>query len=309
MTKLTRNSIILAKSETTYGTDPSPGGTDAVRVANLSVTPAELRTVDRAYLRSHLGASPQLVVGQSVALSFDVELAGSGEAARPPGYASLLKACGMNETVTSGNNANVAYKPVSSDFGSVTIHYHADGTRQVITGARGNVSLSMTPGAVPTLSFSLTGKYAKATDVADPTANYTKFKAPLPVNQANSTFTLDDLSAVVHEFSLDLGNQLTHSDLVGADEVMITGREATGSVVINLPTVASADFTDKARLGSTVALAFSLGSTAGARVKVTAPKVQLTAPAHGDADGVRTLSLGLRLVPSAGNDELVLATS
>jgi hypothetical protein len=308
VTKLVRKSLVLAKAEAAYGTDAAPVGTDALLISNLSVDPADLRTADRSFFRPYLGASQQLVLGQSVTISFDIELAGSGTDVTPPGYASLLKACGMGETIDV-TKKEVRYKPVSGDYGSVTIHFYADGTKQVISGARGNMSLSLSPGEIPRMSFTFTGLYNKATETANPTEDTTKFKEPLPITKGTSTLSLDGLAAVTHEFSLDLGNQVTHQQAIGSDAVLITDRQASGSVVIDMPASNTKDFVDKAKNAETVALEFSLGSVAGSKVAIATPKVQLADPGMGDVDGVRTLTLGLRLLPSSGNDELTITTS
>lgn len=310
MTKLTRKSVILAKIETTYGTDSTPAVGDAILISNLSATPASLQTVDRVYYKDHLGASPQLVTGASVELSFDVELAGSGSAMTPTGYASLLKACGLAETVTStSEQEKVAYKPVSADFDSITIHYYTDGVRQIITGARGSVSFALTPGSVPVASFNFTGKYSAPTDVNTPTATYTKFKPPLAVTNATTHFSLhgvDDL--VARELRIDMGNQVSYQEYIGSDEIIITDRAPTGSVVFGLTSVEDKNWVEVAKEGTFGSLSFQLGSVAGAIIEITAQQVQLGNPTHGDSDGVRTLSLDLRLVPSTGNDELILIT-
>ena len=304
--KLTRNSLIVAKVEARYGTDAAPAAaTDSILISNLSATPASLRTADRAYYKGHLGASPQLVVGASVELSFDVELASSGAAGTAPGYGSLLRACGMAET--TDKNKSVSYAPVSTGFSSLTIHYFADGVRQAVTGARGSVSLQLSPGGIPVASFSFTGKYAAPTDMANPNdASFAKFKTPVATSNANASVTLHGHSAKVDDLSIDLGNQIVHRELIGADEIIITDRAPTGNASIHLTTVADKNWVDlvaKATLGT---LKVVLGKAAGAIVEIDAPKVQLENPTHGDSDGVRTIGLGLRLVPDKGNDELKL---
>ena len=55
---LTRKKFLIAKIEATYGTDPSPvGGTDAVQVTNLEVTPIESDNVQAAAYQGFLGNS------------------------------------------------------------------------------------------------------------------------------------------------------------------------------------------------------------------------------------------------------------
>ena len=51
MALLTRKRLILVKKETTYGTDSSPLGTDALLVRNLDITPIEADLVSRDLIR------------------------------------------------------------------------------------------------------------------------------------------------------------------------------------------------------------------------------------------------------------------
>ena len=80
MALLSRKRLILAKIETTYGTDSAPAGTDAVLVRALDVTPLEADVVSRDLIRPYYGNSDQLLANTRVRCSFEVELAGSGTA-------------------------------------------------------------------------------------------------------------------------------------------------------------------------------------------------------------------------------------
>ena len=84
MALLTRKRLILAKVESTYGTDSSPAGTDAVLVRSLEVTPIEADVVSRDLIRPYLGNSDQLLANTRVSITFEVEMAGSGTAATAP---------------------------------------------------------------------------------------------------------------------------------------------------------------------------------------------------------------------------------
>lgn len=100
MALLSRKRLVLCKAESSYGQDISPDGTDALLVRSLEVTPIEADVVSRDLIRNYLGNSDQLLAQTRVSISFQVEMAGSGAGATPPRFSSLLKACGMAETVT-----------------------------------------------------------------------------------------------------------------------------------------------------------------------------------------------------------------
>ena len=131
MTLLTRKSLLLAKSESTYGTDISPAGTDAVLVRSLEVTPIEADTVSRELIRPYLGGSEQLLANAHVSVTFAVELVGSGTAATAPRFSSLLKACGMAETITASAVTGTAQ---AGSAGSITLAAAASATSGIYVG-------------------------------------------------------------------------------------------------------------------------------------------------------------------------------
>lgn len=99
MSFLQRRRGILAKIESSYGSDPTPtGGSNAILVKNLTLTPMETTLVSRDLVRPFLGNFSQIPAANYGKLAFEVELAGSGTAATAPAYGPLLRACGLSET-------------------------------------------------------------------------------------------------------------------------------------------------------------------------------------------------------------------
>jgi len=185
MSRLTRNAVILAKVETTYGTNASPtGAANAILVGNISATPLASKNVNRDIIRPYLGGAEQLVGTKSVELSFDVELQSSGVVATAPAFGPLLRACGFAQTVNSA--ISVEYTPVSTGFESLTINYHDDGVLHQLLGARGDVSFKMGIGDRPVMSFKFIGLYGGITAAVNPTGTYTAFKTPKVVTDSNS---------------------------------------------------------------------------------------------------------------------------
>jgi hypothetical protein len=94
---LTRKKFLVAKIESTYGTDPVlSGGSDAIQVTNVEVTPIESDNVQSAALQGFIGNSTRgtIVANKRVSVTFDVELAGSGTPGTAPAFGLLLKAAG-----------------------------------------------------------------------------------------------------------------------------------------------------------------------------------------------------------------------
>tara|TARA_B100001093_G_scaffold328067_1_gene313022 strand:- start:65 stop:1003 length:939 start_codon:yes stop_codon:yes gene_type:complete len=309
MALLLRKRLILIETESTYGTDPTPTGADAVLVKDLSITPQSSDVVSRELIRPYLGASPQLLANTKVECTFSVELAGSGTAGTAPQYGKALKACGLAETIAAGTS--VTYDPVSSGFESVTIHYLIDGVRHKMTGCRGSVAITAEVGEIPTLDFSFTGIYNAPDDSALLTPTYANQADPLLFKNGNtSSFQLLSYSGNLQSFSFELGNEIVYRELIGAGkEVLITNREAAGELSIEAVLMATKDYfasavDDDAALGN---LSFTHGSTAGNIVQFTSSKVDIGDVSYDDSDGIAMLQIPYTCVPdSAANTEFDL---
>ena len=311
MAKLYRKRTVLIKAESTYGTDSTPVGSDACQVRNLEVTPVQSDIVSRDLIRPYLGASPQLIANNRVQVTFEVEYSGSGTAGTAPRYGSLLKACGFSETVVA--STSVTYAPVSTSFSSVTMYYSTDGVRHKVTGARGTYSLNLTANQIPVINFTMTGQYVAPTDTADPTPTFTNQATPKIFNDTNTTaFTLfSETDLPLQSCQLDIGNEVVYRELINSDkEVLIVNRSGSGTLMIEMPTLASHDFFADAVASTTGNLSIVHGTTGGNIVTLAsaANAVSLGAPAYSEDSGIVMLNLPFTLVPgTSGNDEFTLA--
>jgi hypothetical protein len=304
MPLLSRKRTILAKIETTYGTDSTPtGAANAILVRNMTITPLNAELVNRDLVRPYLGASEQLLASAYVSIEFEVEMAGSGTAGTAPAYGPLLRACGMAE---ADGASDVVYTPVSSSFESVTLYHNVDGVLHKITGARGNVELDIRARQIPVFKFTFTGLYNAPTDTAAPAVTYTAFQTPLAANSDNSTgFSLFSYSGALESLSLNLNNAISYRSLIGAEDVLMTDRQVSGTVMFEAPTIAAKDFFTVALGTALGALDITHGTTAGNRVQITSSRVSAQNPTYQDQDGIMMMQVPVRLVPStAGNDEI-----
>ena len=311
MAKLYRKRTVLIKAESTYGTDSVPTGAEACQVRNLEITPAESDILSRDLVRPYLGASPQLIANTRVTVTFEVEYSGSGTAGTAPRYGALLKACGFSETVVA--STSVTYAPVSASFGSVSIYYSTDGVRHKVTGARGTYSLNLTANQIPVISFTMTGQYVAPTDTADPTPTFTNQATPKIFNDTNTTaFTLfSETDLPLQSCQLDVGNEVVYRELVNSNkEILIVNRAGSGTLMIEMPTLASHDFFADAVASTTGNLSIVHGTTGGNIVTLAsaANAISLGAPAYSEDSGIVMLNLPFTLVPgTSGNDEFTLA--
>lgn len=309
---LTRKKFLIAKIESAYGSDPSPvGGSDAVQVTNLEVTPIESDNVQAATLQGFIGNSTRgtLVANKRVSVTFDVELSGSGTAGTAPAFGPLLKACGLSETVVAATS--VTYAGVSSSFSSATIYCFYDGTRHKITGARGTVTFNMTAGQFPTASFVMTGIYNAPDDTAlSGSFTVANQAAALEINDTNvTTATFHGVTSVrLESLDLALNNEVLYKETASSQEVLITNRTPGGTAVIEAPAVGTTDYFAKAAAVTTGNSSFVIGATGGNIITLTMAQTDITGVSYGDTSGVISLSMPYLALPTtSGNDEFSLA--
>lgn len=305
MAKFFRKKILLAKIESVYGTDPTPtGAANAILTKDLSINLMQGQTVQRGTDREVLGNELTYHVAPYTTISFGVELAGSGTAGTAPAFGPLLQACGFTET---DGASDVVYTPMSNAFPSVTLYYHQDGLLHKVTGARGTVTFSLSPGGIPTMNFTFTGLRNAPSDTALPTPTLTAFQTPIPITDAATpTFTLHGYAATMGGFNLDLANEVVYRNVVGEESVQIVDRAPKGDVSIEETALATKNFHSICAAHTTGALQMIHGSTAGNIVTLDAPVVQLLSPSYADSNGILMLNMQLALIPNLGNDELSL---
>lgn len=308
MALLKRKTAILAKIETVYGTDPAPAGaTNAILVSgDPTVTPMDMKTVDRDILRAYFGNAEKLPTAIFSKVDFSVEIAGSGAAGTAPAWGPLLRACAFSETITVGTK--VEYQPVTDALESCTIHINRDGVLHKLTGARGTAKFGFTVDAIPKFDFSFTGLFNAVTDGLMPAVALNAWKTPLPVNRSNTpTFMLHGYAARMQSLEFDVAAALSAYSLInGSDQVDITDRKPAGKVTLEATTVAQKDWWTSVKNVATGALQLIHGTAAGNRVQVDAPTVQILNPTYGEYQGILMLNGDLVFAPNAGNDELVI---
>ena len=311
MAQLTRKSWLIAKIESSEGTDPTPvGGSNAVLTTNVEVTPIEADNVQSPTLLGFLGNSTRgtVLANKRVSISFDVELSGSGAAGTAPAYGPLLKSCGLSETVSS--STSVTYAPVSASFSSCTIYCFYDLVRHKITGARGTVTFNLVAGQIATASFQFVGLY-NAPDSTDMSGTFTVANqaAGLEVNDTNVTTATvhGQTSQRIESFDLALNNELFYKETASSKNSLIVNRAPGGTVVLEAPDTTSVDWFAKALATATGATDIILGGTGGNIVRIKADQTDIAGVTYGDTGGVRHLSIPYLALPStAGNNEMSL---
>lgn len=303
---LTRRRLLLAKIETTYGTDAIPtGAANAILVKNLTITPMEATVVSRDLVRPYMGNFENLIADAHVKAEFEVEMAGSGAAGTVPGYGVLLRGCAFSETVLA--TTSVTYAPITSSQESVTLYFQMDGVQHSITGARGDMEMTLNAKAIPSFKFTFTGTYNQPTATSLAAATFTLFQSPLVANSTNTpVFTIGGYAPVLDQFSLKVGNQVEFRSLIGAQYTQIMDRKVSGQMSFEAVTPDVKDFFTPALTAAKSVLALTHGTAAGNIVKVNMPAVNLNNPTYTDNSGVQMLQIPYVAIPVVGNDEMTI---
>lgn len=106
---LIRNTVVAAKIESVYGTDPVPTAPlNAIYCRQLKITPLTVEKEKRDVYQGFLGNTQDIPVMEEVRMELEVEIAGSGTAATPAKYGPLLRACANSETVLAADVTGTA---------------------------------------------------------------------------------------------------------------------------------------------------------------------------------------------------------
>jgi hypothetical protein len=314
MPRYIRNTVILAKIETTAGTDAVPtGAANACLISNASINPLNASNVPRDLLRGYFGGSEQLVGTAYVEASFDVELAGSGTAGTAPAWGELLKACAFSETISAGNR--VDYTPISTTLKTATIYYYDDGVLHKLLGAMGDFSINLGIGERPVFSFRFIGIDGGVTAAANATPTLTAWKTPLAVTDPNTgdvtfgcTYATGSLTGGTtypsRGLQVAMGNTVNHVPLLGGETVDLTNRDASGSLELDLTAAQEATFHTSVKASTTQSIGMVHGTVAGNIIVMHAPAVQLINPKKSEITGRRLIGYDMRILPSTGNDDL-----
>lgn len=166
MSLLNRKRTLLAKIESTPGTDSTPtGGSNAILIKNMTLTPMETTLVSRDLVRPYLGNFSQLPAANYAKIAFECELAGSGTAATAPAYDPLLRACGMSVTQLA---APVTGTAQAGAAGTITLAAGASAVDGFYNGMPVNLTGGTGSGQTRTVA-----SYVGSTKVATVAGNWT----------------------------------------------------------------------------------------------------------------------------------------
>jgi hypothetical protein len=318
MPRLIKKTVVLAKIETTTGTDATPtGAANAIQVFDLSVKPIEIKSATINVVTPWFGGSQTLLTTSYKSCTFSVLAAGAGAAATAPAWGALLVGCAGAETTGLTVPNRVEYLPATDSPKTLTIYYYDDGLLHKLVGCVGKPKLSMKAGEMPKFMFEFIGVDAGDTVVANATAVLTGWKVPPAVTKANvtdiklgCTYATGALAGGTSYNSLgldiDWGVKADFVPMLTTEQVVLTDRDITGSITLDVTAAQEVAFYSTMKANTSQGLGFVLGTASGNQIMVHAPAVQIVSATKSDQNGMRTMDYGLQFNPVNGNDELRL---
>lgn len=306
MTLLVQHQLILAKVETTKGTDAAPtAATNSILVQDISWSQKGLRMEKRPAIRGTSIAMLQPVyAGELCQIDFTCELKGSGTKGTVPEIDPLLQACAMAETTVAATSCTYNPTSVTADIKSVTIWHEADGVTQKLTGCMGTVNFDIKAGMIPTAKFTFTGHVESRSDIALDTGTFNQTIPPAAIS------VICDIGAyepVLTSLTLDIGTKVEMPANIGAVDgyapLMISERDVKGTLDVEADILTNINFfTDLSTDTKTNFTSGAIGATAGNIVTLNCPQFVVTGIKPGKTEGILTYTIDFAAVESSTVD-------
>lgn len=304
---LTRLGVLLAKIETTPGTDAAPTGTDgACNFFNVSITPAI--AMQQRQGQGGMGKLASIPEGFGCTVNFQTHLEWDGTATEPFWADVLLPGCGF---VKSGQTFTPRSEAPGTNVKTLTFYHYLNGKLRKIYGAAGNGVVNLPTGKMGFIDWTFTGVWGGETDAAIVTPTY---PTALPL-RATGLNQLNDVDLCASNVTIDFGNVVTLRECVknisgqlraGYESAIITDRTPLISVDPEAKLVATRDAYG-AWIASTEALwEYDVAGPTNSVLVFDAPKAQIVNNADGDRNGlaIDTLQLQCNKNGATHNEEL-----
>jgi hypothetical protein len=308
--KFFRKKTLFAKLEDDYGVAETLAVTDAMRTRNLTFDDNYAGDrIQRNLDRPTLGLEAEINVSPYAALSFEIELAGAGVAGTIPRYGRLLRACGWTETLDNETAPTlVEYEENEELQDSLTMAFELDGRQQMLPGARGSVELNWPQKGIPFYKFTFWAKYVRPTNATVGTADFSGIPSPVPVTKANTTFAIDAYEGPTLSVTVNTNMELVVRNIIGMEEILLTDRQPTGTLVIDEPDIADldlfAEYIESHAELNYAAVELVHGTVAGGIVTFENPQVQLSSAQSGEESKIAIYNVNARFI---GTSKLTVA--
>jgi len=246
----------------------------------------------------------QSVMGvQPAKITFGLELRGSGSIGVAPAWGILLRACGFGETANPPND--VTYVPASSSIPSLTIACYHDGVIKKMVGCRGTVKFVHKVGEPVMMEFEFTGVYHSWTDGA--LLSGIVHETTVPPKFQNASLLMHGYATILSALEFDMVNTVSLRDDANSSggllSAVIVERSPVGTFDPEAVLIATHDFMGRLIVGTLAAFTETIGSVAGNKFVITAPKVQYVKVDPSERDGIATNDIAFEMSLNSGDDE------
>jgi hypothetical protein len=295
---------ILAKIESTYGTDSTPtDGTDGVRINDRAWTQMGLEYafdnhLDDAANGSLIPPAPAGRHGRIANLDIPWLVRGAGVAYGDPSPVPeadpLIRSCAMAATISEGvGTENVLYEPTDQNLESCTIYAYAGAKRYRIVGCRGSFELQLRAGQLAIMRFRMRGFIN--TDPDELTLPAVTYDAVVPPASVSAAATIDTFQPDWSEITLnqnaepnriDSGNEPT--GVLEFQQNLITPRCSIRCITVPLGAIGASQYDPYADLkaGTVRTIDQTLGSTQYNQLKVQNASATLRNITHEDYESM-----------------------
>lgn len=303
--------MVLLKSESTYGVDPTPTpGANAVLVYDPA-TKFNIEELERAPSLPDLGQLASKDGIRTAELSFSVDFSANDSKGVAPEIGDLLQAFGFAETASVGSS--VVYSPSVCETSLTAYHYNIDkcsgsAILNKLTGCVGrDLKITIEAGKLVKMEATLVGLYNAPTDVVAPSA---PTYVGTPQVAKNQTITINGVSTLaISSFMIDLGNEISIGEDLGGthgvNDIKIIKRKPMLEVNPEKVPISTYDWWAKFA-ADPVAVSIDIGTGTGA-ITITAPAMKITDISQGDKEGRTVDEVTAQLARSAGNDEFAIS--
>lgn len=322
--RATNLGVLLAKAETTDGTDAAPVvATDAIQVLEplepsgsfAFKTPRD-KLVDGASLQASPPLNPKgrMATWQNTLHVRGNRTAVAYSASVFPDIHPYMIAAGYAATVVlTGGSESYTYKPAATGLLGCTEYYYVDGKLYKILGAKADIDLDFAAGGPLVATLKRTGLYQPPTDVALPTIVASSYGTAVAPVADSVALTIASFSAgIIRSFKMGTGNKIAQranaNAAGGLSTHRIRERKFTWELVLEDELVATKDFENLELTNAVNALSFTIGGTQYNKFTWSAPNARIEAVSKADDNGTQLIKLSGGLYDStpAANDAVSL---
>ena len=304
-TRWTRRRLVLAKLETTIGTDARPQAAhNALKVTDLDVSPLQSDELIWQGLQPYFGARRGIKIHKRSAVRFSMHFTGTG--AKIPHYGILLQSCGLSQTIKNEATATqaISYTPTSSNGKSLTLYCNYDGRIHATTGARGTVGIRLATNELPEWQFSFLGHYVRPSLATQSTAIVYNSDQEISLPTTSPIVSCSGKTMTVSRLEVDLGAEVDYIGWINGAQIEMLDRQVRGRMVVRDDDLDVGFWFQKVDRGETVNLSFSQGE-----ISVSGSRVQISDVRYEDVNGIQALEFDLRFLPVSGDDEIAFELS